>query len=123
MRVVIVGATGNVGTSLVEALGHDEQITSVLGLARRRPAWDPPTVEWREADIRRDELTGHLANADVVVHLAWMIQPAREPMATWQANVDGTRRVLDAVQRAGVDLVTVYNEAGARFGDRGADPD
>lgn len=80
MRALIVGATGNVGTSLVRALADDEQITSVLGLARRRPAWSPPKVEWREVDVRRDELTGHFANADVVVHLAWMIQPAHQPM-------------------------------------------
>ncbi len=37
MRVVVTGATGNVGTSVVRALADDPAVTSVLGLARRRP--------------------------------------------------------------------------------------
>lgn len=39
MRVVIVGATGNIGTSLVEVLAVDEQIEAIVGIARRRPEW------------------------------------------------------------------------------------
>jgi UDP-glucose 4-epimerase len=35
MRIVIVGATGNVGTSVVGALAADPAVESVLGLARR----------------------------------------------------------------------------------------
>lgn len=37
MRVVVVGATGNVGLSVVEALARDENVTEVVGLARRQP--------------------------------------------------------------------------------------
>jgi UDP-glucose 4-epimerase len=37
MRVVVVGATGNAGTSLVQALGEEPTVASVLGLARRPP--------------------------------------------------------------------------------------
>ena len=35
MRVVVVGATGNVGTSVVSALAADEAVESIVGLARR----------------------------------------------------------------------------------------
>lgn len=38
MRVVVTGASGNVGTSLLVALSGDPEIESVLGLARRLPA-------------------------------------------------------------------------------------
>lgn len=33
MRVVVVGATGNVGTSLLEALAAEPEMETVLGLA------------------------------------------------------------------------------------------
>ena len=38
MRVVVTGATGNVGTSVLDALGGDDAVTSILGIARRLPA-------------------------------------------------------------------------------------
>ena len=50
MRVVVVGATGNVGTSVLEALAGEPDV-SVLGLARRRPELEQPNVEWAEADV------------------------------------------------------------------------
>jgi UDP-glucose 4-epimerase len=37
MRVVVTGASGNVGTSLLRALATDELVQSVVGIARRRP--------------------------------------------------------------------------------------
>ncbi len=46
MRVVVVGATGNVGTSVVEVLAADDQVDAILGIARRRPQWQPPKTTW-----------------------------------------------------------------------------
>ena len=46
MRVVVTGATGNVGTAVVRALAADDRVDSVLGIARRRPALELPKVEW-----------------------------------------------------------------------------
>jgi UDP-glucose 4-epimerase len=102
MRVVITGATGNVGTSLIGALAVTDEVTSVLGLARRMPEWTPPKTEWAEADVEHDELVPLFAGADAVVHLAWQLQPTHEPYRTWRVNVAGTARVLDAVDRAEV---------------------
>ena len=35
MRIVVTGATGNAGTSLLAALAADPQVTEIVGLARR----------------------------------------------------------------------------------------
>ena len=78
MRVVVVGASGNVGTSLLRELADEPAIESVVGLARRVPELDLPKVEWRAADIRDAPLETLFAEADAVVHLAWLIQPARD---------------------------------------------
>ncbi|MEV1008502.1 NAD-dependent epimerase/dehydratase family protein [Streptomyces sp. NPDC049881] len=107
MRVVIVGATGNIGSALVRALAGEPAVTSVLGLARRVPDWQVAKTTWapvdlRDADTVGDELRAHFEGADAVVHLAWLIQPARDPVTTWQANVLGTTRLLDAVAAARV---------------------
>ena len=51
MRVVVTGASGNVGTSLLRALASDDQVDEIVGLARRRPSREVPKTEWRSADV------------------------------------------------------------------------
>ena len=63
MRVVVVGATGNVGTSVVRALSDDDAIEKVIGLARRVPALVVPKVQWRRADIISSDLVAEFPGA------------------------------------------------------------
>ena len=56
MRVVVVGASGNVGTSLLGSLAAEPAVDSVLGIARRVPETKFPKMEWRAADISRSPL-------------------------------------------------------------------
>ena len=56
MRVVVVGATGNVGTALLRSLADEPAVDSVLGIARRLPGASPAKTEWAAADIDDDEL-------------------------------------------------------------------
>ena len=113
MRVVVVGATGNVGTSLVERLAGDPEIDSILGLARRRPEWRVEKTDWAEADIRDDDLVPHFRGADAVVHLAWSIQPSRDLDLLWRTNVEGSTRVFRAVADAGVGALVYASSVGA----------
>jgi UDP-glucose 4-epimerase len=113
MRIVVTGATGNVGTSLVSLLGDDPAVDVVVGVARRRPTWFPPKVDWVEADVAVDDLEPIVDGADAVVHLSWLIQPARDPRAMWATNVVGTRRLADAVARTGVPALVAASSVGA----------
>lgn len=113
MRVVVLGATGNVGTSVVEVLAADQRVDSILGIARRRPEWQPPKTTWAEADVARDDLETHLRDADAVIHLAWIFQPTHDELATWRNNVLGGMRVFDAVARAGVETLIYASSVGA----------
>jgi nucleoside-diphosphate-sugar epimerase len=113
MRIAVTGATGNVGTSVVEALGRDPQVTAVLGLARREPDWTAPKTEWAAADVATAELVPLLRGADAVIHLAWAFQPTHDPAATWRTNVLGSIRVFDAVAEAGVPALIYASSVGA----------
>ena len=112
MRVVVVGATGNVGTSLVEALARDEGVESVLGLARRATGARYPKTEFARADVVTDDLVSHFRGADCVVHQAWVIQPSRDKDMLWRINVEGSARVLAAVAEAGVPALVVASSIG-----------
>jgi nucleoside-diphosphate-sugar epimerase len=113
MRVVVTGASGNVGTSVLEALGREPEVKEIVGIARRVPAVEMAKVEWVGADVVEDELVPHFAGADAVVHHAWAIQPSRDESVTERINVEGTRRVADAVARAGVDALVYASSVGA----------
>jgi UDP-glucose 4-epimerase len=113
VRVVVTGASGNVGTSLVRALALDGEVREVVGLARRVPQLQVPKTEWTRADIRHDDLIELFAGADVVVHLAWAIQPSRNEAVLRATNVDGSARVFDAVARAGVSALVYASSVGA----------
>ena len=112
-RVVVTGATGNVGTSVVQALGDDDRVASVLGVARRRPAWRLPKVSWAEADVVSSDLVPLFRGADAVVHLAWAIQPSHRPQVLRAVNVDGSARVFAAVADAGVPSLVYASSIGA----------
>jgi UDP-glucose 4-epimerase len=113
MRVVVVGATGNVGTSLLEALADEPRVGSVLGLARRRPQLELPRVQWAQADVSRSDLVTHFRGADCVVHLAWLIQPSRDLDRVRMTNVHGSTRVFEAVAEAGVPSLVYASSVGA----------
>ena len=112
----MTGASGNIGSAVlreVSAKGDCE----LLALARRRPpvphAADQASVEWRSADVSYDDLVPLFTGAGAVVHLAWKMQPTHRPEETWETNVVGTRRVLQAVRDAGVPAVVCASSVAA----------
>jgi nucleoside-diphosphate-sugar epimerase len=113
MRVVVVGASGNVGTSLLRALADEPAVESVLGLARRLPNMRFPKTEWRQADISHSDLEPHFEGAEAVVHLAWLIQPGRDLSTTRATNVEGSGRVFRAAAAAKVPALVYASSVGA----------
>lgn len=109
MRVVVTGATGNVGTCVVERLAADDTVTEIVGIARRHPDWSPPNTTWEQLDIVQDALEPAFDGADAVVHLAWVFQPTHDPLVTWENNVVGAWRVFDAVAGARVPALDAQN--------------
>lgn len=113
MRVVVTGASGNVGTSVLAALAEEPAVTSILGIARRRPNAVFPKTTWTTADVATDDLRQELAGADAVVHLAWLIQPSHDAQALYRTNVLGSERVFRAVAEAGVPALIYASSVGA----------
>ena len=51
MRVVVVGATGNVGTALLRRLAVELAVDAVTGVARHLMRYRRQDVAWRAIDI------------------------------------------------------------------------
>jgi UDP-glucose 4-epimerase len=119
MKIVVTGATGNVGTAVLTRL-RAAGVDNVVGISRRLPDDSVPPyagVVWRSIDISdpasERELQSAFAGADAVIHLAWALQPNRNESAMRRTNVFGTARVLAAAADADVHQLVVASSVGA----------
>jgi nucleoside-diphosphate-sugar epimerase len=113
MKVVITGATGNVGTSVLEALAGEERVEEIVGIARRIPERQFPRTRFVAADVGDSDLAPLFEGADALVHLAWLIQPGRDESVTYRVNVTGSARVFAAAAEAQVPAIVYASSIGA----------
>jgi len=120
VRIVVLGATGNVGTALLERLHRAPEVTELVGVSRRGPdrAGAPyDGVEWHRLDIAdaasAPRLTEVLRGADAVVDLVWVIRPNRDRAHLRAVNVEGNERVFRAAAAAEVPHLVYASSVGA----------
>ena len=103
LTVAVTGPTGEIGIAAVTALEREPAVERIVGMARR--PFDPAAHGWikttyQQGDILDRDAVGELvADADVVIHLAFIIMGSREESA--RINLQGTRNVFEATVAAG----------------------
>lgn len=118
MRIVIVGASGNVGTALLRLLQSRSGSLEVAAVSRRTPPPEPPydIAEWHHVDISAPAAAKRLgpvfAGADAVVNLAWGFQPTRDPEQLERVGVGGITAIVAAVADAGVGQLVHMSSVG-----------
>jgi len=118
MRIVIIGASGNVGTALLRRLRATRSGDELVGIVRRppEPEGDYRGVEWHALDVADPDAARRLeplfAGADAVVNLAWGFQPTRNIDYLTRVGVGGTAAVLEAAQTAGVGQLVHMSSVG-----------
>ena len=113
MRVLVIGATGNVGTGLLRHLAADPSVSEVVAASRRDPGRLPGGARWRRLDLRVPLPPDLLRGVDAVVNLAWLMQPTRAPRTTWAVNVEGTARLLEQVRDSDATVLVQASSVGA----------
>ncbi|GAA4667598.1 NAD-dependent epimerase/dehydratase family protein [Frondihabitans cladoniiphilus] len=118
MRIVVVGATGNVGTAVLQRLKAESGV-EIAGVARRIPDTDGTRysgVDWHSIDIGDDDavprLTDVFRGADAVVCVAWALQPTHDEAAMMRTSVTGTQHVMQAVADAKVPQLVYASSVG-----------
>ena len=119
LTVAVTGPTGTFGYGLVPLLQADERIDRIVGIARR--PFDPSEEGWSKMQYRRgdvrdmDALGEAFADADVVVHLAFMITGTASRETIRAINVEGTLNAFRAAAASGVKRF-VYASSVAAYG-------
>ena len=115
--VAVTGPTGEIGQAVVAALQRSRDVGRILGMARR--PFDPSARGWSKVSYRRGDVLdraaveGLVADADVVVHLAFMIMGGEQESRA--VNLEGSRNVFEAAVSARVKRL-VYASSVAAYG-------
>ena len=123
LRVAVTGPTGEIGISTIEALESHPDVAQIVGMARR--PFDPAERGWsktvyRQGDILdREAVEALVADADVVVHLAFIVLGSRQESA--RVNLAGTRNVFEATVAAQCPRL-VYTSSVAAYGYHSDNP-
>ncbi|OBI43576.1 epimerase [Mycobacterium kyorinense] len=127
LTVAVTGPTGEIGTSAVTALERDPAVDRIIGMARR--PFEPSSRGWTktiylQGDILdRNAVDALVAEADVVVHLAFIIMGSRQESE--RVNLEGTRNVFEACVAGAADQRPrrlVYSSSVAAYGYHGENP-
>jgi UDP-glucose 4-epimerase len=124
LRVAVTGPTGEIGKSAVDALERHPDVERIIGMARR--PFDPAARGWTRTEYRQGDITDRaavdalVADADVVVHLAFIIMGSRAESA--RVNLAGTRNVFEATVAAGRPRRLVYTSSVAAYGYHSDNP-
>lgn len=122
ITVAVTGPTGEIGLAAVAALEREPGVERIVGMARRE--FDPSARGWQKTEYRRGDILDRaavddlVAEADVVVHLAFLIMGSRE--RTHSVNLAGARNVFEATAAAARPKRLVYTSSVAAYG---FDPD
>ncbi|MGH2864401.1 MAG: NAD-dependent epimerase/dehydratase family protein [Solirubrobacteraceae bacterium] len=123
LTVAVTGPTGEIGQAVVAALERSREVARILGMARR--PFDPAARGWKKVSYRRGDVLDRVAveslvaDADVVVHLAFMIMGSASESGA--VNLSGSRNVFEAAVAAKVKRL-VYASSVAAYGFHGDNP-
>jgi len=118
LTVAVTGPTGDIGRALLRALDRTRAVERVLGMARR--PFDPGEMglrktEYRQGDILdRGAVDALFADADVIVHLAFIIVGGQDE--TRSVNLEGSRTVFEAAAAAPGARRLIYTSSVAAYG-------
>jgi UDP-glucose 4-epimerase len=123
-RCLVTGGAGFIGSHLCDRLLADGHSVAALdNFSTGRPQnvghlKDEPRFKLIQCDIATDDLAPHFAGVDWVFHLAALadiVPSIQEPVGYFQANVDGTMRVMEASRHAGIKRF-VYTASSSCYG-------
>ncbi|MEA2460820.1 MAG: hypothetical protein QOH90_997 [Actinomycetota bacterium] len=116
ITVAITGSSGYVGSKLVDLLATDDRIERILGFdTQKRIGPTSGKFVFDEVDVRDPALSSRFEGADVVIHLAFVMDPIKDEAAMRDINVNGSQNVFRAAGKAGVSKI-IYTSSATVYG-------
>lgn len=119
MKIAVTGGAGFIGSHLCEKLSDKHEIIALDNLSSGKTGNLPEKLELVEADIKEDDLEEIFSEVDVVFHLAANPKVNTFPDdrdKDFDENLRGTKRVLEACEKTGVDEL-VFTSSSVVYGE------
>ncbi|HEX2358922.1 MAG TPA: NAD-dependent epimerase/dehydratase family protein [Solirubrobacterales bacterium] len=116
MRYLITGGSGYLGSSLVDELAAREETELIVIVDVKVPKRQWPKTQFVTGDVRDRAATRALLEQhkiDVLVHLAFLLNPIHDEALMYDVDVNGTHATLWAASEAGTQQVLVTSSATA----------
>jgi len=118
MRYVITGGSGYIGSRLVDLLERREDTEKIVICDVAAPKGYRPHTEYERLDVRDREAVRSVlerVRPDVLVHLAFILNPSHDEEFAYNVDVNGTHNVLEAADKVGTRQVLVTT-SGVAYG-------
>lgn len=100
---------------MIESLEADPDVARILAFDVRPLPVSARKVVFDQVDVRDPALGARLAGVDVLVHLAFVMDPIRDEAEMRDINVNGSQNVLRSAAQAGVPKI-VYTSSATVYG-------
>jgi UDP-glucose 4-epimerase len=118
MRYVITGGSGYIGSRLVDLLERRDDTEKIVICDVAAPKGYRPHTEYERLDVRDRRAVRSVlerVRPDVLVHLAFILNPSHDEEFAYNVDVNGTHNVLEAADKVGTRQVLVTT-SGVAYG-------
>lgn len=115
LTIAITGAAGYIASRTIETLAANEEVERILAFDVRPVTFSSAKVIADSVDVRDRALEARFAGADVVIHLAFVMDPIKDEREMRDVNVNGSQNVFRCAARAGVKRV-IYTSSATVYG-------
>lgn len=116
MRILVTGGSGYIGTRLMAQLAERPDVEEIVDVDIRPPREPIAKVRHVERSVTedlRDIFQDPKRRVDIAMHLAWIVDPLRDPVKQREICIGGSNRFLDGCVAGDVRHVFFMSSATA----------
>ena len=130
-KILLTGATGAVGSEILQQLAQNNQLSQVRVFSRRSKANEKKLKKYKDeievfwADLSdKNAVAQACKDVDIVIHLAAIIPPVSEEKKNmaWNINVEGTRNIVEGIKLNAPSAFLMFSSSVVVYGDRIQNP-
>ncbi len=115
MNIVVTGGAGQLGAAVLQRLAQDRKVKRIECLDIRPPMIASAKIRFTKADVRDPEFEKYLQDADVLIHLAFVVLGYLPRKQFDDINISGSKNVFEAAVKTGVSHI-LYSSSIAAYG-------